>query len=281
MRVRFAQLVSRPDPLIDLGTAWACISAEATGLTEPELLVAELDALAERVRARLDPLLQLAARADSALRSASQLAAILDALHDLLYGDLGLHAAPRTAWEPGHAFLDEVLRRRCGLPIALSLLELELGWRLGLPLYGIALPGHFIVGGPHGLLVDPYGSGRRLTAADCRTLVLEATGRPLTIDRSVLRPATHREILARMLGNLRGIFLARREWANALWVVEYLIVLDPADPGLQRDRALLWGRVGRFSDAVEGLEQYLRQMPDADDRDDVALARAIFGGRRN
>jgi regulator of sirC expression with transglutaminase-like and TPR domain len=281
MRARFAQLVSRPDPLIDVGAAWACITAEAAGRAEPATLVAELDALAERVRARLDPSLRLAARPDSAIRSSSQLDEILNALHDVLYGDLGLHPAPRTAWEPGHSFLDEVLRRRCGLPIALSLLELEVGWRLGLPLYGIGLPGHFIVGGPDGLLIDPYGGGRRLSTADCRALVLEATGRPLTIDRSVLRPATHREILARLLGNLRGIFLARREWANALWIVEYLIVLDPTDPGLRRDRALLWGRIGRFTDAVEGLERYLEEAPDADDREEVALARAIFGGRRN
>jgi regulator of sirC expression with transglutaminase-like and TPR domain len=281
MRVRFAQLVSRPDPLIDLGAAWACISTEAEQLADPGALVAELDALAERVRARLDPSLQLAARPDSAIRTSGQLDTIVDALHDVLYGDLGLRAAPRDVWEPGHTYLDGVLRRRRGLPIALGLIELEVGWRVGLPLYGIGLPGHFIVGGPGGLLLDPYGGGRRLSPADCRVLVLEATGRPLSIDRSVLRPATHREILARLLGNLRGIFLARREWASALWVVEYLIVLDPADPGLRRDRALLFGRVGRFTDAVAGLERYLEEAPDADDREEVTLARAIFGGRRN
>jgi regulator of sirC expression with transglutaminase-like and TPR domain len=281
MRARFAQLVSRPDPLIDLGAAWACVSAEADPLAEPAALVGELDALAERVRARLEPALRPAARPDSAIRTSGQLDAILDALHDVLYGDLGLHAAPRDAWEPGHSFLGEVLRRRRGLPIALSLLELEVGWRLGLPLYGIGLPGHFIVGGPDGMLLDPYAGGRRLSPSDCRALVLEATGRPLAISPSVLRPATHREVLARLLGNLRGIYLARREWANALWVAEYLIVLDPADPGLRRDRALLWGRVGRFTDAVAGLEKYLEEAPGADDREDVVLARAIFGGRRN
>jgi regulator of sirC expression with transglutaminase-like and TPR domain len=281
LRARFAQLVSRPDPLIDLGAAWACISSEASPLTEPDLVVAELDALAERVRASLPAELQPAAWPEAAIRTNEQLMEILDALHVALYRELRLEGAPRDAWQAAHACLGGVLRSRHGLPIALSVIELEVGWRLGLPLYGIGLPGHFIVGGPNGILLDPYRGGRQLSRDDCREAVREAIGRTVTINAVMLRPATRREILARILGNLRAIYLARREWANGLWTTEYLIVLDPRDPGLRRDRALLFGRVGRFTDAVSGLTAYLDEQPDAGDRDEVVIARAIFGGRRN
>ncbi len=280
-RVRFAEVMALPDPYIDLATACACIAAEADPGASSRALHDELDLLAERVRSELPPGLGGAARPDSGIRSTAELEVILDGLHHVLYEELGLRGASRDAWEPGHTYLSDVIRRRQGLPIALGVLELEVGWRLGLPLYGIGLPGHFIVGGPEGRLIDPYGGGRTLSEEDCEALMRDALGRAVPLRRSMLRPATRREIVARLLGNLRGIYLSRREWAPALAVLELLVILDPDDPALRRDRALLYGRCGRFSDAVRGLDRYLEETPGASDREDVLIARAIFGGRRN
>jgi regulator of sirC expression with transglutaminase-like and TPR domain len=281
LRTRFAELVGRPDPLIDLAGACACIAAEEDATSTPRGLRDELDAIADLVRAELPADLADAARPDSGIRGPSEIGDILDGLHHVLYDDLALRGAPRDAWEPRHAFLADVIRLRRGLPIALGVIELEVAWRLGLPLYGIGLPGHFIVGGPDGMLLDPYGHGRRLTDDDCADLMSEALGRPVPLRRSMLRPATRREVIARILGNLRGIYVSRREWGHALAMLELLVILDPADPALRRDRALLYGRCGRFTDAVRGLDRYLEELPDAPDRDDVRMARAIFGGRRN
>jgi regulator of sirC expression with transglutaminase-like and TPR domain len=279
-RGRFARLVGMPDPLVDLGRAWACISAEGNPLVAPQTQVAELDALAERVRGMLPASLRPLASSDSAIRDTTQIVAILAALHRLLYRELAMRGVPRNALDPAHGFLGDVLRRKRGLPVALGVIELEVGWRLGLPLHGIGLPGHFILGGPAGL-IDPCRGGRTLTDDDCREVVRAATGRRLAVHPVMLQPAPRREILARILGNLRGIFLARREWAGALWTIDYLTVLDPSDPGLRRDRALVLGRLGRFTESVQGLGRYLEEERNAPDRDEVRLALAIFGGRRN
>ena len=281
LRVPFAELVARPDPFIDLAAACACIAAEADPGSSPRGLIDQLDALAEHVRATLPATVRSAARPDTGIRTPEDIAAILEGLHRVMYGELELHGAPRDAWEPRHTYLADVLRLRQGLPIALGVLELEVGWRLGLPLFGIGLPGHFILGSPDCRLIDPYDAGRLLTPDDCERVMRAALGRPVTFRRSMLRPATRREIIARVLGNLRGIYLSRREWGQALATLELLVILDPADPALRRDRALLYGRCGRFTDAVRGLDRYLEELPEAPDHDEVRVARAIFGGRRN
>ncbi|MGO9180089.1 MAG: SirB1 family protein [Candidatus Limnocylindrales bacterium] len=281
LRAPFAELVARPDPLIDLAAACACIAAEADPTSTPRGLAEELDSLADRVRAELPSLLRGAARSDADFRAPAEVETILAGLHRLLYEELALRGAPRDAWEPRHTYLADVLRLRRGLPIALGVLELEVGWRLGLPLFGIGLPGHFILGGPNGRLIDPYDAGRTLSPDGCERVMREALGRAVPFRRSMLRPATRREIIARILGNLRGIYLSRREWGQALSTLELLVILDPQDPALRRDRALLYGRCGRFTDAVRGLDRYLEELPEAPDRDEVRIARAIFGGRRN
>ncbi len=281
LRAPFAELVARPDPFIDLAAACACIAAEADPGSTPRALADELDAIAGRVRAGLPAGLRDAARRDAGIRSPGELDAIIDGLHRVLYDEMDLRGAPRDAWEPRHAYLADVLRLGRGLPIALGVIELEVGWRLGLPLFGIGLPGHFILGGPDGRLLDPYGGGRALSVEDCERVMREALGRPVPFRRSMLRPATRREIIARILGNLRGIYLSRREWAPSLATLELLVILDPQDPALRRDRALLYGRCGRFTDAVRGLDRYLEEVPEAPDRDEVRIARGIFGGRRN
>ncbi len=280
-RARFAELVALPDPLIDLASACACIASETGMESGSRALHDELDMLAERVRSGLPPGLREAARREAGIRERVEIEAILEGLHHVLYDELGLGGAPRDEWEPRHTCLADVIRLRRGLPIALGVLELEVGWRLGLPLFGIGLPGHFIVGGPDGRLIDPYGRGRALSAGECEGLMREALGRPVAFRPSMLRPASRREIIARILGNLRGIYLSRRDWAHALSTLELLVILDPADPALRRDRALLYGRCGRFTDAVRGLDRYLEELPEAPDQEEVRMARAIFGGRRN
>jgi regulator of sirC expression with transglutaminase-like and TPR domain len=179
------------------------------------------------------------------------------------------------------SLLDVVMTRRVGLPISLAIVELEVAWRLGIALHGIGLPGHFIVGTPDGLLLDPAGGGRRLTPDDCQALLRRSLGERVLFHSGMVRPVGKREILARVLRNLRSVHLAGRDWPAALGIVDLLAVVEPVDPEHGRDRGLLLGRMGRFSDAIALLGRYLDERPDGHDAAEVRQVASIFRGRRN
>ncbi|HEY6058720.1 MAG TPA: tetratricopeptide repeat protein, partial [Candidatus Limnocylindrales bacterium] len=198
------------------------------------------------------------------------------------YREHRLRAPTRAgSHDPRASRIDEVLARRIGLPIMLSIVELEVAWRIGLPLHGVGLPGHFIVGGPGGILIDPAGGGRTLGPDDCETLLRDALGADVRLHPGLLRPVRRREIVARVLRNLRVAHLAARDWAAALGIVELLEVVEPTEPDHERDRGLLLGRMGRFTEAIGLLHRYLEVRPDASDAEDVRQVIGIFRGRRN
>lgn len=267
-RARFARLVARPEPEIDLALGALLIAADGRPDLDPAPTMAALEALAERVRIRLDA-------GDLPDR-------ILARAHDVLYREARFRAPTSAEYhDPRNSQLDLVVSRRVGLPISLGIVELEVGWRLGLQLHGIGLPGHFILGGPHGLLIDPASGGRLLTPDDCQALIRRSLGDGVLFHAGMLRPAGKRQILARVLRNLRSVHLAARDWPAALGVVELLAVVEPTDPDHGRDRGLLLGRMGRFTQAIANLGQYLDERPDGHDAHDVRQVISIFAGRRN
>ncbi|HKG57989.1 MAG TPA: tetratricopeptide repeat protein [Candidatus Limnocylindrales bacterium] len=267
-RARFARIVARPEPEIDLASGALCIAADGRPELDPDETLEILERLAERVRLRLDlgdPTDRIVAR-----------------LHDVLYREASFRSPTANEYhDPRNSQLDRVVVRRIGLPITLAVVELEVAWRIGLRLHGIGLPGHFIVGGPRGLLIDPAGRGRALTPDDCQALIRESVGDGVLFHAAMLRPTGKREILARMLRNLRSVHLARRDWAAALGAVDLLSVVEPTDPDHERDRGLLLGRMGRFTDAISCLGRYLDERPDGHDAGEVKQVVAIFAGRRN
>ena len=260
--------MARPDADIDLALGALCIAADGRPDLDFEPSLRTLDALTERVRLRLD-------RGDGPELTLAR-------LHGVLYSETGLRGpGPAEYHDVRNSQLDVVLSRHVGLPIALAVIELEVGWRLGLQLKGIGLPGHFVVRAPSGMLVDPAGGGRSLTPDDCQALLKESLGDRTLFHPGLLRPTGRREILARMLRNIRGLHLRKRDWPAALGTVELLSVVEPTEPDHGRDRALLLGRMGRFTEAIDGLNHYLTERPDAHDEDDVRQVMAIFRGRRN
>ena len=183
--------------------------------------------------------------------------------------------------DPRNSLLDLVAWRRVGLPISLAIVELEVAWRIGVPLQGIGLPGHFVVGTRDGILMDPAGGGARLRPDDCQALIRRAIGEGVLFHAGMVRPAIKREILTRVLRNLRSAHLAARDWPAALGSIELLAVVEPVDPEHGRDRGLLLGRMGRFGDALAALSRYLEERPDGHDAGDVRQVMGIFAGRRN
>jgi regulator of sirC expression with transglutaminase-like and TPR domain len=267
-RARFERLISQPDVEIDLARGALAIAAHGrpdADLTRPSEFLADL---AERVRLRLDV-------GDSQTH-------VIDRLHDVVYREARFRGPSAAEFhDPRLSLFDVVVERRIGLPISLAIVELDVAWRIGLPLSGIGLPGHFIIGAPGGVLVDPAAAGRRLTPDDCQALIRRSVGEGVLFHAGMLRPATKREILARVLRNLRAAHLAARDWAGALGTIELLAVAEPTDPDHGRDRGLLLGRMGRFGAAVATLSRYLDERPDADDAADVRKLMGVFAGRRN
>jgi regulator of sirC expression with transglutaminase-like and TPR domain len=281
-RASFAELVARPEAEIDLARGALLIAAAGRPHLDPRPTLDELDRLAERVDVRDPSPKARAARAGSvAGRDGDGHGGRLQALHDVLYDELGFRGPSGAGSDAGHSLLDVVLARRVGLPISLAVVEMEVARRAGLALHGVALPGHFVVGGPNGLLIDPADGGRTLTRDDCQALIRRATGKAILLRAAMLRPAGARAILARMLRNLRVARLVGRDWPGALAAIELLEVLEPDDAGHARDRGLLLGRMGRFSDAVALLGAYVELRAGAEDSADVRQAMEIFAARRN
>ena len=267
-QAKFARIVAMPDADLDLAVGALVIASGGRPDVDTEPALAILDSLASRVRLRLDA-------GDSA-------DVALERLHDVLYRETGFRGPTAAEFhDPRNSLLDVVLWRRVGLPISLAIVELEVAGRIGVTLRGVGLPGHFIVGTPDGMLMDPAAGGARLRPDDCQALIRRAVGDGVLFHSGMLRPASKREILTRVLRNLRSAHLAARDWPAALGAVDLLAVVEPLDPDHGRDRGLLLGRMGRFGEALAALSRYLEERPDAHDVDDVRQVMGIFAGRRN
>ena len=253
----FAELIRRPDSQLPLAEAALAIAWEDQGGPDPRAALAQLDSLA--------------AAASPTVRAATSPQARVAALNAMLFEQLGFHGDPRCYQQPdpANSYLDRAIERRTGLPILLSLICLEVGWRLGLPLLGLALPGHFLVrladkGGE--LYIDPFGGGVLWSLADCERQIASFYGElNPELTAMLMAPPTRAAILTRILRNLKQTHLARDDAPRALAAVERLMLLDLSDPGELRDRGLLRLRLGRIHAAVEDLERYARENPAASD----------------
>jgi regulator of sirC expression with transglutaminase-like and TPR domain len=265
---RFARVVARPEPEIDLAQGALVIAGHGRPELDEDAFLGRLDAHAELVRLRLD------AGDPPAVGTAR--------LHDVLYRELGYRGPTAAEFsDPANSQLDRVLDRRIGLPISLAVVEIETARRFGLSLTGIGLPGHFIIGGPDGALFDPADRGRSLTPDDCQALIRRSIGEGVLLNAGMLRPTGARQILARILRNLRAAHLARHDWPAAVDAIDLLLVLEPTDTEHGRDPGLLLGRMGRLSEANSALRRYLDERPDAHDVPDVRQVLGIFSGRLN
>lgn len=276
---RFKELIARPDEEIDLADAALIIAAlEYPGLNEVYYLE------------RLDQMV-----ADVSLLLAGETAPlrIITVLNSYLYGTLGFKGNETEYSDPRNSYLNDVLERRTGIPITLSLVYLELGKRLGLPLEGVGLPGHFIVryrefapqttgqlnlgrgleegdprsGGGQQILLDPFNGGEIISEEDCARMVQETFGRPVPLNAAFLRPVSKKQFLIRMLNNLKASYVGQEEFEKALKIEDFIIMLNPKDWGEIRDRGALRYRNGQRWKAVYDFQTYLRKQPDARDTD--------------
>jgi regulator of sirC expression with transglutaminase-like and TPR domain len=216
--------------------------------------LAQIDYLAEDASRTIQP-------GENPLILAEQLA-------HYLFDTLAFWGNSQDYHDPRNSYLNEVLDRRLGLPISLSVVFLSLAEHLGLPAQGIGLPGHFIVSvqGVNGpLFLDPFHRGRILSVIDCARLVEISTGYSGPFQPNWLAPVGPREIITRMLYNLRNVYIQQNEWGMALKVVERLLALQPDKPDLLRDLGTIHRETGALRAAIEYYQRYLQLAPAAPD----------------
>jgi regulator of sirC expression with transglutaminase-like and TPR domain len=198
----------------------------------------------DRYRSLLD---EIAHRAAPEVARAPSGIARARAISDCLFDNLGFAGNTTDYYDPRNSFLCEVLDRKVGIPITLSVVYLEVARRVGVLAQGVNFPGHFLVRvaiEDAWLYVDPFSGGRAMTSADLEALLKKTTTPDAVLEPSVIGAASKRQILSRMLVNLAGIYGRNGDLPRSLDVLERLHVLEPMNPRIQRDLANLRERVG-------------------------------------
>src|SRR5687768_13639852 len=258
----FAQILRREDARIDLARACLMIAEDAYPGLDVERYMGEIERMALRLRGRLPQ------------NSSGEERVV--ALNQFLYEDLGYWGNTDDYYDPRNSYLNEVIERKTGIPITLSILYMELGRRIGLPLEGVSFPGHFLVrlrlrGGT--LVLDPFSGGAPQSEEELRCRVkrvipdgvaddLPASELPLD---QFLEPASNRQILLRVLRNLKGIYRKSDKPERMLDVLNRMLLVTPGASAELRDRGYIYQRLECYRAAFKDLTDYTEREPDAPD----------------
>lgn len=253
-RQRFYQEIHQPEALIDLLKAALYLAQEEYPDLEADEYVNAVDTMAMEVQERLPA-------EPYPLR-------IIRAINAYLYDDLGFRGNTDSYYDPRNSFLNEVIDRRTGIPITLSLVYLEIARRIDFPMEGIGMPGHFLirpVAGEMQVFVDAFQQGEVLFEEDCQERLQQIYGQPVVMRPEFLQSVSPRHLLARMLTNLKVIYLNQNDLERSLAAVERILLLFPNAVTEQRDRGLLYYQATRWVEARADLLNYLEQVPNAED----------------
>lgn len=210
----------------------------------------------------LDRLNELAANLGDRLRNFNDGREFVEKAQAYLFDELGFHGNEQDFFDPRNSCLDQVLLRRTGLPITLSVLYMEIARRLAMPVFGIGLPRHFVIqfdDGNYSAYIDPYHGGKVVTPEECFSLA----GAPVA-DAAILRRVSKKTIVMRMLQNLRGVYLRREDWARAVRTLD-LLLIGAQEGSWYKQRGLLHMELKHHQAARADLEKYLALEPEAPD----------------
>jgi regulator of sirC expression with transglutaminase-like and TPR domain len=258
---RFRETLSQDEARLDLAEAAILIGEDENSGVDAKHYLAELDKLGHTLKSRLPS-------------DFSPTHRVL-ALNRYLFVELGFQANQDNYYDPDNNLLHKVLEKRTGIPITLCIVYLEIGRRIGLNLRGISFPGHFLVKLPVAdgeLILDPYAKGKSLSEAELRARLgelardIDPADLPL---RPFLEPASKREILARMLRNLKAIHLRAESLQQALRAMHRLVIVMPNEANEWRDRGLLFERLECPRAALGDLETYIALNPAAEDAKEI------------
>lgn len=262
----FAMLVAEDESLSLLESAASLAQDEHPGL-DVEAVLAEVDVLAAKLRRRVP--------ADAVPLHR------LRVLNRFFFHELGFAGNVNDFYDPRNSYLHAVLESRRGIPITLAVLYIEFAQHIGLRARGVSFPGHFLVKlrlrqgeKPGEVLIDPF-TGRSLSRDDLNEMLEPFRRRHgLADDEDMplglfLQSASARDVVARMLRNLKEIHRDSEDWALLLAVQRRLVVLLPSDWEERRDRGLAHAELGHHVEAADDLAAYLQHRPAADDREAI------------
>ncbi|MGC9194201.1 MAG: SirB1 family protein [Syntrophobacteraceae bacterium] len=254
LRDKFRETILEPEGPIDLARAGLLVSRLAYPDLDEPALMAELDVLAARLRARTAGLTDIGALAET--------------MGVVLCQEEGFRGNPKDYYDPDNSYLNRVLQRRTGIPITLCLVYMEVGRRAGLDVRGIGIPGHFIIGvyGEEGrILVDPFYRATVLDEKECRRRAAVQHEGALVWKPRFLLPVDEKALIVRLLRNLRGLYASIGDDARSLQALEWIIALAPNPAAELKTRGFIYERLGASAFAVKDLEKYLVLQPDAPD----------------
>ena len=264
----FTELMGRDDARIDLAQACLMIAQDAYPELQVERYLGDIERMALRLRSRTP---QTASPEER-----------VGVLNEFLFGELGFRGNTEAYYDPRNSYLNQVMDRKIGIPITLSVLYMAVGRRVGLPLEGVSFPGHFLVRlrlRTGMLVLDPFAAGAALSAGELRERLQRVIPAGALENVPVgelpleqfLEPATNRQIVARVLRNLKGIYRDADKPQQQLDVLNRMLVVAPESTAELRDRGIVYQRLECYRAALKDLSDYVEREPEAADFEDVRV----------
>ncbi len=257
----FAALVDGgiDDERIDLLRAALTFARIEHPKLDPAPYIRQIEALSRRVAAKIeDP---------------GDAVQCIAALNHVLFEEEMFRGNTADYYNPRNSFIHDVLDRKLGIPITLALLYMEVGRRAGFQLFGVGMPGHFMlkhydVDG-RSFFIDAFERGSVLSEEDCKRKIESIHSGQITLRPEFLFIVTRRQMLTRMLNNLRTIYLSRRDFRRAVQIVDLILVIYPRSPEDVKQRAALRYNLNDYRGALSDFEEYVRMAPDASDAEEI------------
>jgi regulator of sirC expression with transglutaminase-like and TPR domain len=257
-RERFKAEIQKPDPEINLGAAALYIAQEDYPELDCGAYLKRLDLMAQELKGRLP--------------ASRYPLKVIRTINQYLFGELNFTGNFQDYYDPRNSFLNEVMDRRTGIPITLSLVYLEIARRLDFPMAGVGMPGHFLVRPTlegMDIFVDAFHQGEILFREDCGDRIQQLYGKNAQLQPEHLAPIGPKPFLIRMLSNLKAIYIQQQDALRVLGILDRILLLFPKAESERRDRGLIHYRLGNLAAAQADLQQYLTTRPDADDAFEV------------
>jgi regulator of sirC expression with transglutaminase-like and TPR domain len=252
--VAFREAIDCPEDQIDLGRATLAIATQEYPDLKIENCLSQLDALGQAVELRIGE-----------ERNPYR---VIAALNTVLFKEHGFQGNRAEYYDPKNSFLNDVITRKKGIPISLSVIYMEVARRVGLSLGGVGFPGHFLVkyhDAEIEILIEVFNEGEIRAREDLDQMLQQLYRGQVSYQPGFVAPLSKRDILRRMLNNLKWIYLEKGDPLKTLSVLDQLVILDPGSASEIRDRGLLYITLECYAQALEDLESYLRLAPGADD----------------
>jgi regulator of sirC expression with transglutaminase-like and TPR domain len=238
---------------------------EPIPLARGALLIAKEEYPALEIDTYLDRIGQLADEAASTVNTGADTVDKVQRLSEFLFHDKGFDGNRENFGDPRNSFLNDVLERRRGIPITLAVVYIEVGRRLGLNLFGVSFPAHFLVKAVDErgeLIIDPFNGGAILGIDEIKARLNQIYGQPVDLNPAMLKAAGAREILTRMLRNLKNIYASGSDWNRALGTLDRILMLDPKSAQEILERGALYERMECFGPALTDFRRFLKEAPE-------------------